>query len=112
MLPRTTLSAGRALEASNALSRRHSGPFFVMNLKLVTSIIVGALAFLAYRTLNTLPTANVALIMSTDPVMSKSKFSDAAVLAEVAKIRCVVCAEGGEPLIPLPLTDLVLQEGG
>ena len=83
-----------------------------MNLKLVTSIIVGALAFLAYRTLNTLPTANVALIMSTDPIMSKSKFSDAAVLAEVAKIRCVVCAEGGEPLIPLPLTDLVLQEGG
>ena len=54
----------------------------------------------------------VALIMSTDPIMSKSKFSDAAVLAEVAKIRCVVCAEGGEPLIPLPLTDLVLQEGG
>ncbi|KAI0717752.1 hypothetical protein C8T65DRAFT_640702 [Cerioporus squamosus] len=61
-----------------------------MNLKLLSSVFAAALAFLSFRALNKpLGTNHVQRIMSTDPVISASKFSDPAVLAEVAKIRKV-----------------------
>lgn len=67
-------------------------PCLIMNLKLLSSVLAAVLAFLSFRALNKpLGTNHVQRIMSTDPVISASKFSDPAVLAEVAKIRCAQC---------------------
>ncbi len=63
-----------------------------MNFKVLSSVFAAVLAYLSFRALNKpLGSNHVQRIMSTDPVISASKFSDPAVLAEVAKIRYVLC---------------------